>query len=215
MKPFCMHTPPTARIALHMCAIWVVQRTGRACPSTIRPDQEITPLPGIYFFDGWRVHPTLVSQPTYQAQKRHQYVELKAAHTVLLAQNHPDHRKKFTDKNAPGLSLTLDKEFQAADCFSELARGYTQGVVDPYKMMGLQPTGPTRVNLEIIVPSGKGLTPEMWKQTATLCPLDWPSNYNLLRLWHTPKSFHQYAAQLKQQVQHQHMFTIGKSIALS
>ena len=23
-------------------------------------DQEITPLPGIYFFDGWRVHPTLV-----------------------------------------------------------------------------------------------------------------------------------------------------------
>ena len=24
------------------------------------PDQEITPLPGIYFFDGWRVHPTLV-----------------------------------------------------------------------------------------------------------------------------------------------------------
>ena len=23
------------------------------------PEQEITPLPGIYFFDGWRVHPTL------------------------------------------------------------------------------------------------------------------------------------------------------------
>ena len=114
---------------------------------------------------------------------------------------------KFTDKNAPGLSLALDEEFQAADCFSELARGYAQGVVDPYTMMGLQPTGPIRVNLEIIVPSAKGLTPEMWKQTATLCPLDWPSNYSLLRLWHTPKSFHQYAAQLKQQVQHQHMFT--------
>ena len=31
---------------------------------------------------------------------------------------------KFTDKNAPGLSLALDEEFQAADCFSELARGY-------------------------------------------------------------------------------------------
>ena len=74
-------------------------------------------------------------------------------------------------------------------------------------MMGLQPTGPTRVNLEVIVPSPKGLTPEMWKQTATLCPLEWPSNSGLLRLWHTPKSFHQYAAQLKQQVQHQHMFT--------
>ena len=74
-------------------------------------------------------------------------------------------------------------------------------------MMGLQPTGPTRVNLEVIVPSPKGLTPAMWKQTATLCPLEWPSNYSLLRLWHTSKSFHQYAAQLKQQVQHRHMFT--------
>jgi len=55
---------------------------------------------------------------------------------------------KFTDKNALGLSLALDEEFQAADCFSELARGYTQGVVDPFLMMGLQPTGPTRVNLK-------------------------------------------------------------------
>ena len=58
---------------------------------------------------------------------------------------------KFTDKNAPGLSLALDD--QAADCFSELIRGYTMGVVEPYIMMGLQPTGPTRVNLEVIVPS--------------------------------------------------------------
>jgi len=35
---------------------------------------------------------------------------------------------KFTDKNAPGLSLELDEEFQAANCFSELIRGYTMGV---------------------------------------------------------------------------------------
>ena len=75
---------------------------------------------------------------------------------------------KFADKNAPGLSLAWDEEFQAADCFSELTRGYTQRAVDPCIMMGLQPTGPTRVNLEVIVPSPKGLTPAMWKQTA-LC----------------------------------------------
>ena len=114
---------------------------------------------------------------------------------------------KFTDKNAPGLSLALDEEFQAGNCFTELIRGYTMGAVEPYTMMGLQPTGPTRVNLEVIVPSPTGLTPAKWKQTATLCPLDWPSNYSLLRLWHTTKSFHQYAAQLKQQMQHRHMFT--------
>ena len=114
---------------------------------------------------------------------------------------------KFTDKNAPGLNLALDEEFQTANCFTELIRGYTMGAVEPYTMMGLQPTGPTRVTLEVIIPSPTGLTPGKWKQTATLCPLDWPSNYSLLRLWHTTKSFHQYAAQLKQQTQHRHMFT--------
>ena len=76
-------------------------------------------------------------------------------------------------------------------------------------MMGLQPTGPTRVNLEVIVPSPTGLSPAKWKQTATLCPLDWPSNSRLLRLWHTTESFHQYAAQVKQQMRHRHMFTLG------
>ena len=51
---------------------------------------------------------------------------------------------KFTDKNAPGLSLALDEEFQAANCFTELIRGYTMGgAVEPYTMMGLQPAGPT------------------------------------------------------------------------
>ena len=114
---------------------------------------------------------------------------------------------KFTDKNAPGLNLALDEEFQTSNCFTELIRGYTMGVVEPYTMMGLQPTGATRVTLEVIIPSPTGLTPEKWKQTATLCPLDWPSNYSLLRLWHTTKSFHQYAAQLKQQMQHRHMFS--------
>ena len=43
------------------------------------------------------------------------------------------------------------------------------------------PTTPGR-NVEVIVPFPTGLTPAKWKQTATLCPLDWPSNYSLLRL---------------------------------
>ena len=64
---------------------------------------------------------------------------------------------KFTDKNAPGLSLALDEEFQAANYFTELIRGYTMCVVESYIMMGLQPTGPTRVNLEVIVPFPKDL----------------------------------------------------------
>ena len=78
---------------------------------------------------------------------------------------------KFTDKNAPGLNLALDEEFQTANCFAELIRRYTIGAVEPYTV-----TGPTRVTLEVIIPSPTGLTPEKWKQTAALCPLDWPSN---------------------------------------
>jgi len=34
-------------------------RTGQIVAQT-GPDQEILPLPGMYFFDGWRVHPTLL-----------------------------------------------------------------------------------------------------------------------------------------------------------
>ena len=71
---------------------------------------------------------------------------------------------------------------------------------------GLQPLGPNRTTLEIIIPSQSGLTPEKWKETATLCPLDWPSNYSLLRLWHTNGSLHQTEARLRNQLSHSHMF---------
>ena len=82
----------------------------------------------------------------------------------------------------PGLHLDLDDDLQAAGCFTEAIRGYQMGVVEPDVMRGLQPAGATRVTLDVIIPSSRGLMPEKWKQTATLCPLDWPSNYSLLRL---------------------------------
>ena len=59
----------------------------------------------------------------------------------------------------------------------------------------------------MIIPSQGGITPEQWKQTATLCPLDWPTNYSLLRLWHLPTSLHQFANLLYKQLDHRHMFT--------
>ena len=79
---------------------------------------------------------------------------------------------KFTDKRVPGLHLDLDEDFQTAGCFTEVIRGYKMGVVEPNVMRGLQPAGATRVTLDVIIPSPTGLTPEKWKQTATLCPLD-------------------------------------------
>ena len=58
----------------------------------------------------------------------------------------------------------------------------------------------------VVIPSPTGLTPEKWKQTATLCLLDWPSNCSLLRLWHVTKDLHQFMDQLRKQMNHRHMF---------
>ena len=107
---------------------------------------------------------------------------------------------RFIDKNVVGLALGIEDEFLNANSFSELLRGYTSGVIAPYMMHGLLPVSAIRVSLDVIVPSPKGLTPEKWKQTATLCPLGWPSNYSLLRLWHM------FVATLAEQMQHRHMF---------
>ena len=93
-----------------------------------------------------------------------------------------------------------------AGSFQELIHGYTTGLVEPCMMRGLQPLGSNRTTLEVIIPSQEGLTPEKWKETATLCPLDWPSNYSLLLLWHTNGSLHQTEARLRKQLSHSHMF---------
>ena len=66
--------------------------------------------------------------------------------------------------------LGLDEDFQMAGCFQELIHGYTTGLVEPYMMRGLQPLGPNRTTLEVIIPSQVGLTPEKWKETATTVP---------------------------------------------
>ena len=51
-------------------------RTGRVLPQT-GPSQEITPLPGIYFFDGWRAHPTLDIPVNLPSTKEHQHTAAK------------------------------------------------------------------------------------------------------------------------------------------
>ena len=66
---------------------------------------------------------------------------------------------------------------------------------------------PCRTTLEVIIPSRDGLSPEQWKDTATLCPLDWPSNYSLLRLWHIHGSLQKTENNLRSQTGHSHMFT--------
>ena len=53
------------------------------------------------------------------------------------------------------------------------------GVIEPTTMHGFKAIRPIWDSLDVIIPSPGGITPEQWKQTATLCPLDWPTNYSL------------------------------------
>ena len=41
------------------------------------------------------------------------------------------------DKKVPGLSLDIDEDFQASQCFTEVIRGYRLGVVEPAIMLVL------------------------------------------------------------------------------
>ena len=113
---------------------------------------------------------------------------------------------RFLDENVDGLALGIEDELLDANSFAEVVRGYTSGIVTPYMMHGFLPVSAIRVSLDVIIPSLKGLTPERWKQTATLCPLDWPSNYSLLRLWHITEDLHEFVATLDKQMKHRHMF---------
>ena len=113
---------------------------------------------------------------------------------------------RFAAKNLPFFDLAIDEDLRNANCFAELIHGYTEGLVESNMMRGLQPVGPGRTTLEVIIPSQSGLSPAKWKETATLCPLDWPSNYSLLRLWHTNGSLQKTESRLQRQTAHSHMF---------
>ena len=72
-------------------------RTGRVLAQA-GPEQEITPLPGIYFFDGWRVHPTLVIPANLPITKEAPVCDVEApAHGTANTEQgagHPRYRCK-------------------------------------------------------------------------------------------------------------------------
>ena len=81
---------------------------------------------------------------------------------------------RFAARNMPFFDLAIDKEIRDGNFFAELIQGYSEGLVEPNMMRGLQPVVPCRTTLEVMIPSRGGLSPDKWKETATLCPLDWP-----------------------------------------
>ena len=83
---------------------------------------------------------------------------------------------RFSARDLPFFDLAIDREIRDGDFFAKLIQGYSENLIEPNMMRGLQRVIPCRTTLEVIIPSRDGLSPEQWKDTATLCLLDWPSN---------------------------------------
>ena len=73
-------------------------------------------------------------------------------------------------------------------------------------MPAFTPVGPTRVVLEVITPSAGGITPKKWRQDATVCPPNWPTDYSLLRGWYLKENLHEFAAAQYAKLNCYHMF---------
>ena len=108
---------------------------------------------------------------------------------------------RFSAKDMPFFDLDIDSAMRDGDYFAALIQGYSDNLIEPNIMLALQPVKLCRTALEVIIPSKDGLSPEQWKETATL------SNYSLLRLWHMQSSLQQTENDLRLQTGNSHMFT--------
>ena len=91
---YCLLMPQTAvpgpRTSVCLPSGLYNVRTGRVLEQS-GPFQEITPLPGIYFFDGWRVHPTLEIPSNLPSTEE---APVYGVGTTTHRPHQPDHRKR-------------------------------------------------------------------------------------------------------------------------
>ena len=156
-----------------------------------------------------KIAPEFLANPTENGQTP-QIQELACPKRAGADEGDRQHKLqavRFSARDMPFFDLAIDSEIRDGDYFAELIQGYSDNLVEPNMMRALQPVIPCRTTLEVIIPSKDGLSPEQWKETATLCPLDWPSNYSLLRLWHMQGSLQKTENDLRLQTGHSHMFT--------
>ena len=155
-----------------------------------------------------KIAPEFLANPTENGQTP-QIQELACPKRAGADEGDRQHKLqavRFSARDMPFFDLAIDSAIRDGDYFAELIHGYSDNLIEPNMMRGLQPVKPCRTTLEVIIPSKDGLSPEQWKETATLCPLDWPSNYSLLRLWHMQGSLQKTENDLRLQTGHSHMF---------
>ena len=74
-------------------------RSGRILQQS-RPNQEVTPLPGIYFFDGW-YDPAWTFRPTCPGRRIHPNMTPSSQRQLLPLLNHHRHRTKKPETYLP------------------------------------------------------------------------------------------------------------------
>ena len=156
-----------------------------------------------------KIAPEFLANPTENGQTP-QIQELACPKRAGADEGDRQHKLqavRFSARDMPFFDLAIDSAIRDGDYFAELIQGYSDNLIEPNIMRALQPVKPCRTTLEVIIPSKDGLSPDQWKETATLCPLDWPSNYSLLRLWHMQGSLQKTENDLRLQTGHSHMFT--------
>ena len=119
-----------------------------------------------------KIAPEFLKNPTESGQLP-QIQELacpKRAGADEVDRQHKLQAVRFSAKDMPFFDLDINSAIRDGDYFAELIQGYSDNLIEPNIMRALQPVKPCRTTLEVIIPSKDGLSPEQWKETATLCP---------------------------------------------
>ena len=90
---------------------------------------------------------------------------------------------RFADNRAPGTAWDIDNDFIQRNSFSTIVTGHDKNLIQPAVMKNFHPMGGTRAVLDVIAPSATGITAERWRKDGTVCPVNWPIDYSLLRAW--------------------------------
>jgi hypothetical protein len=89
-------------------------RSGRVLQQS-GPNQKVTPLPGMYFFDGWRVRPCMKIPTDHPNRGTHPNVMFSAQQPQPLPVNHLKHQTRKHEIYLPRLSGTKHRKDPAPD----------------------------------------------------------------------------------------------------
>ena len=102
-----------------------------------------------------KIAPEFLANPTENGQTP-QIQELACPKRAGVDDSEKQHKLqavRFSARDLPFFDLAIDREIRDGDFFAKLIQGYSENLVEPNMMRGLQPVIPCRTTLEVIIPS--------------------------------------------------------------